>query len=266
MCIRDRLYTDRQQNQFLKRRLQALLITDSLKRRAALDELRDYRALRRNADDELWALHAELERIRVDQTANYSDYDYGNGYYYQSMPALTISGFRDTQARVSALQLSERLQGKRVLDIGSNTGFVLLSVASVLSSGTGVEFNPYLVETAKAAAKHMQADNTEFIANSFEEVELPQGSFDVVLSLANHSTYDGNTQQTIDSYFQRIFGLLDTGGQLIFESHPPQIEPADKYKSTLETIEKYFAVEEQPAIDLPGFLDKNRRYVIARRS
>jgi hypothetical protein len=58
--------------------------------------------------------------------------------------------------------------------------------------------------------------------------------------------------------------LLNSNGQLIFESHPPQIEPEDKLKQTIETIEQYFVIEEKPKVRMDGFLDKDRTYIVAK--
>ena len=83
--------------------------------------------------------------------------------------------------------------------------------------------------------------------------------------MANHSTYDGNTKQGIDDYFKKISSILERDGEIIFESHPPQIEPKDKLQKTISTIEKYFIIQEMPNVQMPGFLDKNRLYLIARK-
>ena len=54
-----------------------------------------------------------------------------------------------SEERVEQLNLKSRVIGKSVLDIGSNTGFILLSLAKEINKGIGVELNPYLVKTGK---------------------------------------------------------------------------------------------------------------------
>lgn len=138
-----------------------------------------------------------------------------------------------------------------------------MSLADEIEKGTGVELNPYLVATGKKVQNYLDVNNIDFISSSFEDYNPTEQKFDVILSLANHSTYDGNTKQPLDSYFQKIANLLIEDGELIFESHPPQIEP--KLEQTISIIEKYFAIEEKPQVNLSSFLDKNRTYLIARK-
>lgn len=255
------LYGSKSRKGLFGRKLKTFLIADSLSRLSARNELNDFKQVLDSADDELWELHRDLESIRHDLKANYESYDYGCGYYYQSFPAIKVSGFRNTGSRVSELDLDRRVEGKRVLDIGSNTGFLLLSLADKIQSGVGVEFNPFLVAAANRVALHMDTKNIHFIASSFENFggEL----FDIVFSLANHCTYDGNTKHSTDEYFSKIAEHLAIGGQLIFESHPPKIEPKDKLDKTVGVIEKYFDITEQPRVEMSGFLDKERHYIVA---
>jgi len=259
------LYKERNKKLWITGKLKSMLIPDSLRRLSAQNELRDYGLMLADSNQKLWDLHASLEKIRMDIKENYQPYDYGNGYYYQSMKILNVSGHRNTEERVEQLNLKSRVFGKSVLDIGSNTGFILLSLAREIKKGIGVEFNPYLVETGKKVQSYLGADNIELISNLFKDYHPSGQTFEVILSLANHSTFDGNTKQSIDSYFQSIAKLLTENGELIFESHPPQIEPKEKLEQTLSVIEKYFTIEENLHIKLKGFLDKNRTYIIARK-
>jgi cyclopropane fatty-acyl-phospholipid synthase-like methyltransferase len=250
---------------WLKRKIKTLLIADSLKRISAGNELHDYKLMLMSSNQKLWALHSRLEKIRSDIKSNYDSYDYGNGYYYQSMPGLDISGYRDTEERIRQLDLMERLKNKSVLDIGSNTGFILLSLSDSIARGVGVELNPYLVATGNEVKEYLGCENIDFEISSFEEYDPQDACFDVVLSLANHSTFDGNTRQTVHDYFDKISGLLNEDGVLIFESHPPQIEPKEKLGETLSIIESFFDIQEMPQVDLKGFLDRSRTYVVARK-
>ncbi|MBT4669229.1 MAG: class I SAM-dependent methyltransferase [Candidatus Ruthia sp.] len=260
-----RLYKARNKKLLLTNKLKALFIPNSLKRLSAKNELYDYAIMLKEPNQPLWELHSRLENIRHAINEHYQSYDYGNGYYYQSMKALNISGYRNTEERIEQLDLNNKVKGKSILDIGSNTGFVLLSVADDIKDGVGVELNKYLVETSNEAKNYLGVTNVEFIPASFEDYNPTHKKFDVVLSLANHSTFDGNTKQNVDNYFKKVAALLNDDGMLIFESHPPQIEPKIKLEMTLAIIDEYFDVEEKPNVSMEGFLDKNRTYVIARK-
>ena len=89
--------------------LKSYFITDALKRLSAKNEINDYAVMLKNSDLGLWLLHERLEKIRHDAKENYQSYDYGNGYYYQSMKSINISGYRDTEDRIKQLDLIDRL-------------------------------------------------------------------------------------------------------------------------------------------------------------
>ena len=214
----------------------------------------------------LEALHKSLERVRNQSIREYPHYDYGAGYNYQSLKELNLSGFRSTEKRLSALNLSERLMEKRVLDIGSNIGSILFGVRDSIKSGLGVEINEFLVEQSELISSHLNSnEKLKFMSIPFEDLSSNQHTFDTILSLANHSTYDGNTKQSLDSYFSKIYELLADDGQLIFESHPPEIEPHDSLEKTTNLIKKYFSATKIDAKGLDGFLDKNRTYFICKK-
>ena len=260
------LYEHKSRFLLFREKLKAAFIADSLKKLSRRNALNDYAQMLDRDDDRLWKLHRDLEAIREDGTKNYAHYDYGSGYYYQSMKQIGVSGYRNTEERIEQLHLHDLLKDRTVLDIGSNTGFLLLYLSKDVARGVGIEFNPYLVRTADAVKEFLGAGNIEFLATSFEDYEKPDGSFDAVLSLANHSTYDGNTRQNVEEYFDRCSRLLSSGGLLVFESHPPKIEPADKLNETIRIISERFTIVDRPAVRMGGFLDKDRTYVVAQKA
>ncbi len=237
----------------------------NLVRLALRMRLKDKRRLKSN-DYNLKNLHESLEVIRNKSLEEYPHYDYGAGYNYQSLEELNLCGFRSTEKRISALKLNERLMGKRVLDIGSNMGSILFSVRDSIKSGLGIEINKFLVEQSEIISSYLKcSEKLDFLSISFENLNNYQDPFDIILSLANHSTFDGNTKQSLDSYFRKINELLVDGGELIFESHPPEIEPPDSLEKTSEVIKKYFSVTKIDVQGLNGFLDKNRSYFICKK-
>ena len=234
------------------------------KRLSTWKRLLDYISILLVCNDELFTFHREINQILLKQTKEYSHYDYGEGYFYQSFPSAYISGFRDTTERVKHLDLREITKNKSVLDIGCNTGFILISLADSYKSGFVFDFNPYLIEIADATKSFRKLNNTNFSASSFENIDIEE-SYDVVLSLANHSTYDGNTKQDLGSYFKKISDVLNKDGIMVFESHPPAIENTEQLDKTLGAIRKVFQIEKKIKLPLKGFLDKNRTYVIAKK-
>lgn len=129
----------------------------NLLRLALRMRLKDKRNLQKG-NSSLENLHKSLERVRNQSIKEYPHYDYGSGYNYQSYEELNLSGFRSTEKRVSELNLNQRLQGKRVLDIGSNMGCVLFSVRDSIQSGLGVEINEFLVEQSNLISSYLNSN------------------------------------------------------------------------------------------------------------
>ncbi|MCD9154906.1 arsenite methyltransferase [Aeromicrobium duanguangcaii] len=75
--------------------------------------------------------------------------------------------------------------GERVLDLGSGGGIdVLLSARRVGETGFayGVDMTDEMLELARANAERAGARNVEFLKGTIEDVPLPDGSVDVVIS------------------------------------------------------------------------------------
>jgi SAM-dependent methyltransferase len=240
----------------------ALLTRSKTRRLSLFNRQRDYALLAKRPD--LLALHREMDRQLADAAREWPSHDYGEGYFYQSLDLVGVTGLRDTRGRVEAMALADLVRGRSVLEIGCNTGFVALSVADAARSVLGFDNNPFLIAVAAAAAAHLGIANVTFSVSSFEEFSAAE-PFEVVLSFANHSTYDGNTKHSVVEYFTRCRDLLRPGGLLLFESHTPAYE-GDGLAGVLATLRELFSVESERVLDYGGFLDRGRTFVVARRA
>jgi SAM-dependent methyltransferase len=241
--------------------MDAARATSPLRKRSLQNRQKDYSNLA--GRPELMRLHRDMNRQLARQADEWDSYDYGEGYYYQSSDELGITGLRDTTGRVDAFGLRELVQGRSVLEIGCNTGFLTLAIAPSAARVVAFELNPYLIEIAKLGAEYLHADNVAFDAISFEEFRTDE-LFDDVLSFANHHTYDGNTHQTLEEYFARCHALTKPGGRLIFESHPPEIE-GSRFGETVKIIERYYDIQRNEMHEYGTFLDQNRRFIVGAR-
>lgn len=214
-------------------------------------------------DKKMLALHSKMNLHLESQAREWSTYDYGEGYFYQSSKAINVTGLRDTSARVEAMGLIESLKDRRVLEIGCNTGFLTAEIAASASEVHAFELNPHLVAIAELSAEYREISNIAFSVNSFEAFD-EEGAFDDVLSFANHHTYDGNTSQALDDYFARCHRLTRPGGRLIFESHPPELEGRD-FPETVAIISRYFEIDTHEIPDYGTFLDRGRHFIIGYR-
>lgn len=83
------------------------------------------------------------------------------------------------------LAVAELRPGERVLDLGSGGGIdVLLSARRVGEAGFayGVDMTEDMLALARANAAKAGVSNVEFLAGTIEEVPLPDGAVDVVIS------------------------------------------------------------------------------------
>ncbi|OHA20371.1 MAG: hypothetical protein A2849_01175 [Candidatus Taylorbacteria bacterium RIFCSPHIGHO2_01_FULL_51_15] len=240
----------------------ALFSRGSTKRISLINRLRDYVGLRDAPT--LFSLHRKMsERLFFDRT--WQSHDYGEGYFYQSFDRIGVRGLRDTKARVEAMGLRDLLRGKHVIDIGSNAGFLSLSLADVAKEVVGLENNPDLVAVGNLARDYLRVHNVTFVTSSFEDFTTSKVA-DVILSFANHSTYDGNTKQSVEEYFEKCKRLLHPGGLLIFESHHPTYESPEALQHVVLVIERLFHIRERKVLMAGTFFDRGRTYIVAERS
>lgn len=240
----------------------ALLSRSRLRRLSLLNRQRDYLQLAQRPD--LLALHRQLNTRLLAATREWASYDYGEGYFYQGFRRIGLTGLRDTEARVEGMGLRRMLAGRRVLEIGSNSGFIALSIAESAIEVAGFDINPHMVHVARDVASHLGLTNTRFEVSEFEDFAAT-GPYDAVLSFANHTTYDGNTRQTVEQYFARCRDLLTPGGMLLFESHAPDYEGAG-LAGVIDTIRGMFSIHEQRILDAGTFLDRGRTFVVAEKT
>lgn len=229
------------------------------KKQALLNRLKDYFFIKKQL-----SLHYEISKILEEQARDYSSYDYGEGYFYQSCSPLHITGFRNTEARISGMKLREHLKGKTVLDIGTNAGFLPLEVADICSSIDAFDINPYLIRIAKISAEFLNIHNINFWAGVFEDYNENK-TYDVVLSFANHSTYDHNTKQSVDDYFKKCHKYIKDGRILLFESHHPSYETPERLEQVLEIMKRYFDVERICKLTRGASGDKERTFAICSK-
>jgi ubiquinone/menaquinone biosynthesis C-methylase UbiE len=110
------------------------------------------------------------------------------------------SGGGATVRRV--LELAGPRRGGRVLEVGSNTGYTTIEMASWLDSPvTGLDVNP--VSNAFAAAKAQRAgiDNAEFVLGDGQGMPFDDDLFELVFA-SNVTSFMTDHQQACDEYYR----------------------------------------------------------------
>jgi predicted O-methyltransferase YrrM len=173
---------------------------------------------------------------------------YCNSYPYQGLEKIGISGFKPSEERLKRYALDDILtEDKVVLDIGSNCGFLGVCIAEKVKHVDMVEFNPYLTSIAAKVIDAFGLKNVHSLLEDFTS-HIPDKKYDVIFSLANHCTIDGNLHINFEEYIAKCFSCLNPDGYLIFESHNvfgagngaagDDSDLNDKF----DIVEKYFTV------------------------
>jgi arsenite methyltransferase len=147
------------------------------------------------------------------------------------------------------LALAAPRAGEIVVDLGSGAGFdVFLAAGRVGGSGRviGVDFTPEMVAKATENARKGRYDNVEFRLGDIDDLPLPAGSADVVISNCAVNLVPDKARA-----FREAFRVLKPGGRLIvadivlLEELPPSVEGSpEAYVSCLAGAmprEKYLA-------------------------
>ena len=190
-------------------------------------------------------------------------YDYGEGFFYQSVPPIRLKGLRDTKKRIIKLNLNHYLENSTFLDIGTNIGSIPLSLNNEFIFGIGIDHNETTIKVAQAIQKYLSIKKIEFISGDFLDYEFNK-TFDVILSLANHSTFDEGIKNT-ELYFNKIYSLLNKNGILIIESHNPLYEKSEIYLKIIKNLENYYETIEHGKYEFGNFYDQNRLFHILKK-
>ena len=200
-------------------------------------------------NQDLKDLHSKLQLHLEEQSKNYDGFIYAqkNGYY-QGFEEIGIDGCRPTEKRFERYEIESYLsKDKKVLDIGSNCGFFTLFVSKYVSNIDGVELNSYLVDIGEEVKNYLEIRNLEFFKSSFEEFNKNE-KYDIIFSLANDETIDGNTKFTFKEYIEKIIKLIKNNGYLMFETVSTDTYEPRIFLPKLQFLKKHFEVIEDKMV------------------
>ena len=218
-------------------------------------------------DLQLKKLHDKLNSHIEEQSKNWKSFVYAkqNGFY-QGFDEIKINGCRSTEKRFRRYKIEKFLSKQfSALDIGCNCGFFTIFASRYLDFMEGVEINPYLVEIANDTKNFLKIKNVNFYNSRFEDFE-PNHNYDVIFSLANDETIDGNTKFTFEEYIGKIYNLLNENGFLMFETVSPDTYEPKLFQPKLKLLKKKFVVLEDKMVE--SEYPKNvpeRRFLILRK-
>lgn len=192
-------------------------------------------------------IHKEIFGHLYRQHLNWSN-SYCHGYAYQGFEKIGISGIKPTEIRMQGYDVDDCIsENMRILDIGSNCGFMSLYISEKCKHVDAIEYNPYLTLIGEKTSEYLNINNVSFIENDFYE-HIPEDKYDAVFSLANHATIDEKLVMNFEEYISKIFYLLNDGGYLFFETHnvfgPGTGGPGDDgdLDAKFDIVERYFDI------------------------
>lgn len=137
----------------------------------------------------------------------------GDGFYDPAeLQALPESVTSASLGCANPLVVADLHPGEIVLDLGSGAGLdVLLSARRVGPSGKayGIDMTPEMLAEARANQLEAGVENAEFLEGYIEDVPLPDGAVDVVLS-----NCVVNLSPDKPRVFSEMFRVLRPGGRL----------------------------------------------------
>ncbi len=202
--------------------------------------------------------------INLNDRSQKTKHDYGNGYFYQSFEKIKLSGLRSTKKRVDVLNLDKILINKNILDIGTNTGFLIMQTNLKFNKCIAIDWDQNNINIANQCKDELKIKNIEFICDDFLKFTNYE-KFDIVLSLANHTTYDGGIKNYVD-YFNHIIKFMDKSSILIFETHHPEIENKNQIENIISYLIKYFKIKQRGVYKFNNYADDNREFFILEKN
>jgi len=212
-------------------------------------------------------LHKKLNQHLENQSKNWKSFVYAQQKgFYQGFDEIKIDGCRSTEKRFERYKIQKYLsKNKNVLDIGCNCGFFTIFIARFVSFIDGVELNPFLVKIGKDTKEYLKIPNLSFFASSFEDFNTEK-KYDIIFSLANDETIDGNTKFTFREYIKKILDLLNNDGFLIFETVSTDTYEPKLFKPKLELLKTYFKILEDRMIESEYPINvPQRRFLVLER-
>ena len=143
---------------------------------------------------------------------------YCDGIFYQGYERIGAFGVKPSEARLQNYDIDGYLAiDKTVLDIGGNAGFWACVISEKASTVDAVEINPYLIQMGAEVVDFLGIENVNLVQSSFENF-FPEKKYDIVFSLSNHHTIDGNLNIPFSQYIEKIYNLTEPDGLLFLKA------------------------------------------------
>lgn len=219
-------------------------------------------------NENLRHLHQKLKSHINNQKKNWDSFVYAQTKgFYQGFDEIKLDGCRPTEKRFARYKIEKYLsKNQEALDIGCNCGFLTIFISKYVAHIDGVELNPYLISVGTDTRDFLKIKNVDFFSISFEDFKTEK-KYDVIFSLANDDTIDGNTKFTINEYINKIRNLLKDDGLLMWETISPDTFESELFEPKLKILKKYFIVLEDKMVESEYPINvPQRRFLVLRKN
>lgn len=217
---------------------------------------------------ELEIIHKKLQKHLENQKENWKSFVYAQDKgFYQGLEEIDIDGWRPSENRLKKYNIDKYLlKEKTALDIGCNCGFFTIVVSRHVKHIEGLDINPYLINIANDVKDFLEINNASFCKSSFEDYNIVE-KFDIIFSLGNDETIDGNTKFMFSQYIEKIYSILAHDGILIFESQAIDAYYAKAiFQPKLEKLETLFEILENKIVEAEYPINvPNRIFLILKK-
>ncbi len=141
-----------------------------------------------------------------------------------------------------------------------------MSIKPIFKRLVGIDHHQISIKIANLVRDHLSMNKVRFLHENFNYFKFDD-TFDVIFSLANHSTEDKGIIDT-NLYFKKIDQLLNPKGILFCESHHPQIEKSSKFEKTVSDFIKTFDYEilNKDEYNCSNFYDHKRIFYVLKKN
>lgn len=186
--------------------------------------------------------------------------DFGAVKPYQSLELIGLEGIRPTEYRIREYGLRNILNSADdILDIGCNSGFIDLTIAGLVHSVTGIEYDESLIKAASLVKEYLNVTNCMFYNSDFNDwCRQAERKYQVIFSFAIHHWLNIEPGE----YVAILDRLLNRYGYVCFESHVYETDV--KFNGCCKEFEKSgYSVIFEKKINDDGL--QERKYVLLQK-
>lgn len=133
--------------------------------------------------------------------------------YDQTQPHFRLENIIRVKARLD--KFAKTTSGKRLLDMGCGTGFILLLAHSCFEEVYGIDITPAMLDIAASKLKEQRAYNVQLLRTSSDQVPFPDSYFDVVTAYGFLHHLPG-----LLPTFNEVYRVLKKGGIFYADQDP----------------------------------------------